>query len=79
LASVVTAGYTGLAYLDDKPTDAFIATVLAGGQELSGMGMWFPGGPLHYREITRSGINHFELADPIPTAYSVLHRCRRFV
>jgi hypothetical protein len=47
-------GYTGLAYFDDKPTDAFIASVLAGGRELTGMGMWFSGRPLHYREITRS-------------------------
>ncbi|WP_304114853.1 hypothetical protein [Mycolicibacterium bacteremicum] len=48
-------GYTGLAYLDNKPTDAFIASVLAGGEDLSsGMGMWFPGRPLHYREITSS-------------------------
>ena len=47
-------GYTGLAYLDDKPTDAFMASVLAGGDELNGMGMWFPGRPLHYREITSS-------------------------
>jgi len=47
-------GYSGLAYLDDKPTDAFIASVLAGGADLTGMGMWFPGRPLHYREITRS-------------------------
>ena len=47
-------GYTGLAYLDDKPTDAFIASVLAGGDELTGMGMWFPGRPLHYREIASS-------------------------
>jgi hypothetical protein len=47
-------GYTGLAYLDDKPTDAFIASVLAGGADLTGMGMWHPGRALHYREITRS-------------------------
>jgi hypothetical protein len=47
-------GYTGLAYLDDKPTDAFIASVLAGGASLTGMGLWDPGRPLHYREITRS-------------------------
>jgi hypothetical protein len=43
-----------VAYLDDKPTDSFIASVLAGGDDLTGMGMWFPGRPLHYREITRS-------------------------
>jgi hypothetical protein len=48
-------GYTGLAYLDEKPTDEFIASALAGGADLSGgNGMWFPGRPLHYREITRS-------------------------
>lgn len=48
-------GYTGLAYLDDRPTDEFIASVLAGGADLSsGMGMWSPGRILHYREITRS-------------------------
>lgn len=47
-------GYTGLAYLDGKPTDAFIASVLAGRDNLTGMGAWLPGRPLHYREITRS-------------------------
>lgn len=53
--SWLVIGYTGLAYLDGKPTDEFIASILAGGADLSGgMGMWFPGRPLHYREMTRS-------------------------
>jgi hypothetical protein len=64
-------GYTGLAYLDNKPTDAFIASVLAGGQDLAGMGMWFPGRPLHYREITRS------LETAIHDAYSRLPAAAR--
>jgi hypothetical protein len=50
--------------LDDKPTDAFIASVLAGGDDLTGMGLWSAGRPLHYREITQS----FESA--IVDAYS---------
>jgi hypothetical protein len=62
-------GYTGLAYFDDKPTDAFIASVLAGGRELTGMGMWFPGRPLHYREITRSVENAmFDAYSRLPAA-----------
>jgi hypothetical protein len=47
-------GYTGLAYLDGIPTDQFIASVLANRGDLTGMGMWFPGRTLHYREITSS-------------------------
>ncbi|MGJ6126187.1 hypothetical protein QN239_26780 [Mycolicibacterium sp. Y3] len=47
-------GYTGLAYLDGVPTDEFIANAIAGGELGSGIGMWHPGRPLHYREISRS-------------------------
>ena len=38
-SAVQTAGCTELAYLDEQPTDAFIASVLAGGEELTGMDM----------------------------------------
>jgi hypothetical protein len=62
-------GYTGLAHFDDKPTDVFIASVLAGGRELTGMGMWFPARPLHYREITRSVENAmFDAYSRLPAA-----------
>ena len=45
-------GYTGLAYINDKPTDQFMAEAIAG-HELGGMwGMWNAGTQLHYREIT---------------------------
>ncbi|WP_156448279.1 hypothetical protein [Mycobacterium sp. NAZ190054] len=65
-------GYTGLAYLDNRPTDDVIASALAGGADLSsGMGAWHPGRPLHYREITRS------IATAIFDAYSRLPAAAR--
>ncbi|AXH50496.1 hypothetical protein SEA_RUTHY_33 [Gordonia phage Ruthy] len=51
-------GYTGLAYLDDIPTDQFIAQAIAGTTNMVGMGGWHqPPEQLHYRAIT-SRIEH---------------------
>jgi hypothetical protein len=49
----VVLGYTGLAYLDGKPTDQLIAEAISGYDDLSGaMGtFWQPPPGLHYREI----------------------------
>lgn len=46
-------GYTGMAFLDRKPTDQVIAEAISGHPDLSGSAMsgWFPGPGLHYREI----------------------------
>ena len=47
-------GYTGLAYLDGKPTDQVIAEAISGYEDLSGDAAtihWFPERYPHYREI----------------------------
>ncbi|WP_373167219.1 hypothetical protein [Mycobacterium marinum] len=46
-------GYTGVAYLNGKPTDQVIAEAISGYQDLSGImsTFWTPGPYLHYREI----------------------------
>ena len=49
--------YTGLAYLNDRPTDQFLAETISGVPDLSGGGMRLSGRPrspgLHYAEIMR--------------------------
>jgi hypothetical protein len=62
-------GYTGLAYLDDKPTDQFIAEAvsqreLGGGRSVQSGDFRDPG--LHYMEVTR------RIVDALTTAYSRL-------
>jgi len=50
--SWLAIGYTGIAFLDGRPTDQLIAEAVTGISDLSsgGIGSWFPHG-LHYREI----------------------------
>ncbi|ADT99854.1 hypothetical protein [Mycolicibacterium gilvum] len=67
----VVLGYTGLAYLDGKPTDQLIAEAISGYGDLSGDAAMIPWSPTrypHYREI-RDRVEH-KLAD----AYSRLRR-----
>ncbi|CKI23813.1 hypothetical protein LTT02_28490 [Mycolicibacterium smegmatis] len=49
----VVLGYTGLAFLDGKPTDRLIAEAISGYDELAPamMTFWQPPPDLHYREI----------------------------
>jgi hypothetical protein len=51
----VVLGYTGLAFLDGKPTDRVIAEAISGYDELAPamMTFWQPSPDLHYREIRR--------------------------
>lgn len=46
-------GYTGIAYLNGRPTDQLIAEAISGYDDLSGSmsSFWSPGPYLHYREI----------------------------
>lgn len=55
----VVIGYSGLAFLDGKPTDQFIAEAVTGIPDLSGGGMLIgpPDRGLHYRKI-RDRIEH---------------------
>lgn len=49
----IVMGYTGLAYLDGKPTDQLIAEAVSGYDDLSdsAFSFWRPPPELHYREI----------------------------
>ncbi|MGO4649982.1 hypothetical protein AB4305_34470 [Nocardia sp. 2YAB30] len=60
--------YTGLAYLDKRPTDQFLAEAISGVPDLPGGGLRFTHRPpgLHYAEIVR------RIADAVPAAYERL-------
>lgn len=66
-------GYTGLAYLDEKPTDQFIAEAISGYENLDGVGSaaWFPAPGLHYREIMK------RIGNAIHGAFPRLHPLAR--
>lgn len=72
-------GYSGVAYLNGKPTDQVIAEAISGYDNLSGAmsTFWHPGRDLHYREI-RNRIES-RLSDAyaqLPASYRAAHGIR---
>ncbi len=76
----VVLGYTGLAYLDGKPTDQVIAEAISGYDDLSGgaaFSPWFPDRLPHYREIrdrveSRIAAAYARLPADVSTKYPTL-------